>query len=199
MSDRHIGHNRNLNRMRAALVALFGLLPMVLAAHLATFLQPREYYLVFIFGGIGLAILALAWWLWNRTPRTRAGIDIHADGFFVEVAALLQTVEHDILWSDLREIRLVKGGYGVSNIEFLLTHDASVRLGLVQPTTRKTAPDALVGRKLSVPLALLNQGGAEVVKAMTEAARESGYEIARKGWREFLVLSYEIFGVTRKG
>lgn len=199
MSDRQIGHNRNLNRMRAVFVAILAVIPLVVAAHMATFLSSGEFYLVFIFAGIGLLILALAWWLWHRAPRTRATLEISDDGFFLEVASLFHVVEQDVIWSDLREIRLVKGGYGVRNIEFLLTHDASVRLGLVQPTTRQSAPDVLVGRKLSVPLALLEEGGAKVIEALTVAADKAGYEIARTGWREYLVLSYEIFRVTPKG
>ena len=37
-----------------------------------------------------------------------------------------------------------------------------------------------------------------VIEALTEAADTAGYKIARTGWREYLVLSYEIFRVTRK-
>lgn len=198
VSDQQIGHNRNLNKFRAIGVAFFGLCPLVPAIHMVTFLERREFWLVYMLGGVALALFALAWWIWRRPPAARAILAFNDDGFFLDVATMFNHFEHDVLWSDLREIRFVKGGYGVRILEFLLTHEASVRLGLVQPTTRDNAPDLLVGRKVSVPLAVLELGGSDVIGAMTEAADKAGFEIARKGWREYLIMSYEIFGVTQK-
>ena len=198
MSDRHIGHNRNLNRMRAVLVAICAIFPLVIAIQMATFLSAREFHLVFIPGGIGLAVLAWAWWIWQRPPRSRAMIQFNDDGFFFEMVTFFRRVEHDIHWSDLREIRNVKAGYGVRNLDLVLTHEASERLGLVQPTTRKAASDILVGRKLSILLPLLELSGEDTIAAMTRAADAAGYIIEKCGRREYLVLSDVRYSVEPK-
>ncbi len=199
MSGRHIGHNRNLNKLRAVLVAICAIFPLVIAIQMASFLSAREFYLVYIPGGIGLVILLWAGWTWARPPRSRAMIEFHDDGFFVEVNSFFRGFEHDVLWSDLREIRDVKGGYGVRNLDVMLTHEASERLGLVQPTTRKTSSDLLVGRRLSIPTSLLELSGKDIIAAMTEAADRAGYVIERSGRREYLVLSEVRYSVKPKG
>ncbi len=197
--DKEIGHNRNLNKIRAAFVAFFGLFPLLIAFHLATFLHAQEFYLVYALGGIGVVLLGLAAWIWTLPPRTRATLAFTDTGFFVAVDAPFRHFEHDILWSDLREVRLLRGGYGVRVLDVVLTHAASERLGLVQTTTRKSAPDLLVGRKLSIPLALLAQDGGRVIAVLSEAADRAGFAIAPLGWREYLILTVERFSVVPKG
>ena len=108
-------------------------------------------------------------------------------------------IAHDIRWSDLREIRNVRGGYGVRNLDLVLSHEASERLGLVRPSTRNTAPDLLVGRKISLPLALFALGGDEIMARMTQAADHAGHVIEKCGRREYLVLSEVRFSVKPKG
>ncbi len=43
MTDDRIGQNRNVNKLRAAFVAIIGLMPLILAAQMATFLRFDEY------------------------------------------------------------------------------------------------------------------------------------------------------------
>lgn len=198
MADNQIGHNRNLNKTRAVFVAICAIFPLVPAIHMATFLSAREMYLVAIPGAIGLAVLGWAWWIWRRPPKSRASIRFCEGGFSVEVVAPLKQFEHDLTWSDLREIRSVKGGYGVRNLELVLTHEAAERLGIVKPTTRESASDLLVGRRLSIPTALLELGSDEIIAAMTQAADPEGYVIEKSGWREYLVLSDVRYSVKPK-
>ncbi len=149
-----------------------------------------------IFAAIGGAVLYWAWRIWRKAPASRAELSFHDVGFFIAVNAPFNHFEHDIAWSDLAEVSLVQGGYGVRNLDFTLNHDAAERIGLVKPTTRQTASRLLVRRKLSVPLSLFELDRNAVIARLQEAARAKGYAIEKAGYREYLVLSYTRYTVT---
>lgn len=175
---------------------MLGVIPVIAALNMMTFLRAGEYWLAFTIGAIGVAILYWAWRIWRTPPRSRAEIVVSEDGISLSVRNLLNSFEHDIAWEDLREVVLLTGGYGARYVEFLLTHAGAEKAGLVRASTRESAPDALVRRKISVPIALLDIGTNEIIPCLQEIAEAHGYRIEKLKRREFLVLSMVHYSVT---
>ncbi|MCV6595377.1 MAG: hypothetical protein OIF48_20705 [Silicimonas sp.] len=193
-----IPRNPGINRVWAVFLAVFGAISLFVAGLLAT-TNGIPLWVGALPAGLAIGLFLLAWRVYLRPSKSGAALTFEKDALTLDITSALHAPRHyRIGWADLREIHLVKGGYGAGGLGFLLTHEAAQRLGLIQPTTRAAAPDLLVGRNIATPRHSFALPDEQVVARLTEAAETVGYQVTRKTHREFLVVGKTVFEVARK-
>ena len=104
---------------------------------------------------LGLLLVGLALQLVFSKQRVGAEVHFHQGGFTLTVRHFFRRRwEHKVDWTDIEEMKLVEAPRGGDVLAFRLTYDASIREGVIQPTTRADAAKVLVGREISLPLKL---------------------------------------------
>ncbi len=140
----------------------------------------------------GCVFFGLGAWFAFTPRRPGAQAAFHDGGFTLRLRMYLGLERrHCIDWTDVEEMTLLEAPSGQDVITFLLTRDAALRNGMIQPTT-KTA--AVAARTVTFPIRLALLTASDAADRFIASAEQAGARlvptsdfnalvVVRKVWR----------------
>ena len=145
---------------------------------------------------VALLMVGAALNLLFSPQRVGAEVFFKPGGFDVEVRAFFRrTRTHRVAWEDVDEVVLVEAPRGGDLLAFRLNHEAAIREGLIQPSTRPDAPKALVRREVRLPAKLTGVSLDTARSRFENSAAQSGFRLVRAFSLNLLVYVRKVWRV----
>lgn len=145
----------------------------------------------FLFASV---MFGLGVWLlfWPHRPGARAVF--HEGGFTLRIRGLFRKERcHRIDWADVEEMTVLEAPRQQDAITFLLSREAALREGLIQPTTK---PPAVAARTLSFPIALALLNASDAADRFIASAQHAGARLVETSGFNVVVFVRRIWKVT---
>lgn len=148
------------------------------------------------FLAVGVVMVGTAANLLFRPQRVGAEVAFHDDGFTIAVRRyLLRDRRHRLAWTDIETMTQVEAPRASDLLVFRLTHEAAVREGLIQPTTRPDAPRSPARREVKLPLKLAAVSTPDAVQRFQASAEGAGARLVEQSDFNIVVFVRRIWSV----
>ena len=144
----------------------------------------------FLVGGV---LFGLGAWFLFSPKRAGAQAKFHEGGFTLRVRMYLGKERlHRIDWTDVEEMTLAEAPSGQDVITFLMTRDAAMREGLIQPTMKS---EAVAARTVTFPIRLAFLTASDAADRFIASAEHAGARLVEKSGFNVVVVVRKVWAV----